>query len=308
MLASFANSDLPVIKNQMTVPFLPTGYIFPWKNDDLMGIRTHSRYVVNIYKLILGNKLIFDFGSSLKYSNLKNEQKILKKLEIVKYTLNSIKSENGFAQQDSDFQTLALSWLWIKGYYSLFHLTSLLISYEKNDDRYATDREYNSHIKILSIINEIIVSKRPFNIDHFNDNYSGFELNAFKTTNNVNLRNVVTFDGDLFKLSLKKVYSEDVKTKLKDLRGSKRAGLLLKINQKRYCIFDLFHYYRERFNYSGFQYLDCDGMPYNFQELNKFYVSSYTIITLVSTSMVDYLIKKTSGEINKKLIEIKQIL
>lgn len=288
--------------------FLPADYSLPDDNEDLMGIRTHSRYVINIYKLIHGNTIVFDLNRPSNYGDLTNEQKILKKLEIVKYTLNSIKTEHVFSQQDDDFLPLSLSWLWIKGYYAVFHLASLLISFEKNDARYMTDRRYNDHLKILSIINQIVVSKHPFSLDHLNDNYSGTDLDAFKTTDHLNLRNVATFNVDLFRLSLKKVYSEEKKTKLKGMRGTKRNEHLAKINSKNYSIFDLFHYYRERFNYSGFQYLDCEDLPYNSLELKKFYLSSYTIIILIATLVVDYLVEKTTSKIHTKLIEIKQLI
>lgn len=288
--------------------FLPVGYSMPEENEDLMGIRTHSRYVLNIYKLINGNKIVFDLGRSLNYENLTNEQKILKKLEIVKYTLESIKTENIFSQQEEDFLPLSLSWLWIKGYYAVFHLASLLVSFEKNDSRYMTDRKYNGHLTILSIINQIVLSKQPFNLNPLNNNYSGAELNAFKTLDHLNLKNVGTYSEDLFKLSLKKAYSEEVKIKLKEMRGIKRNKELTKINIKNYSIFDLFHYYRERFNYSGFQYLDCEDLPYNSLELKKFYFSSYAIISSIATLLVNYLISKTAGKINSKLVEIKQII
>jgi len=288
--------------------FLPVGYSVTEDNEDLMGIRTHSRYVLNIYKLIDGNKITFDIERQSNYGDLTNEQKILKKLEIVKYTLDSIKTENAFSQQEEDFLPLSLSWLWIKGYYAVFHLASLLISFEKNDSRYMTDRKYNDHLTILSIINQIVSSKRPFSLNHLNDNYSGADLNAFKTLDHINLKNVATFSEDLFKLSLKKVYSEEVRVKLKGIRGIKRNKQLTRINNKNYSIFDLFHYYRERFNYSGFQYLDCEDLPYNSLELKKFYYSSYKIISSIATLVVNYLIGKTAGKINAELIEIKQIL
>lgn len=288
--------------------FLPAGHTNPEDNEDLMGIRTHSRYVLNIYKLIDGNQIIFDLGRTSNYGTLTNEQKILKKLEIVKYTLESIKTENSFSQQEEDFLPLSLSWLWIKGYYAVFHLASLLISFEKNDSRYMTDRKYNDHLTILSIINQLISFKRPFSLSHLNNNYSGEELNSFKTLDHLNLKNVAVYSEDLFKLSLKKVYSEELKVKLKGTRGTKRNKQLAKINTKNYSIFDLFHYYRERFNYSGFQYLDCEDMPYNSLELKKFYFSSYTIISTVATIMVNYLINKTTTKINSKLTEIKQII
>lgn len=287
--------------------FLPVGYTDPEDNEDLMGIRTHSRYVLNVYKLIDGNHIIFDLGRTSNYGTLTNEQKILKKLEIVKYTLESIKTENTFSQQEEDFLPLSLSWLWIKGYYAVFHLASLLISFEKGDSRYMTDRKYNDHLTILSIINQIILSNRPFNLSRLNNNYSGTELNSFKTADHLNLKNVATYNEDLFKLSLKKVYSEEIKVKLKGIRGSKRSKQLAKINTKRYSIFDLFHYYRERFNYSGFQYLDCEDLPYNSLELKKFYFSSYIIISSIATIMVNYLINKTTGKINSKLVEIKKL-
>lgn len=288
--------------------FLPVGYSIPKENEDLMGIRTHSRYVLNIYKLIDGNKITFDLKSTSNYGDLTNEQKILKKLEIVKYTLESIKTENTFSEQEEDFLPLSLSWLWIKGYYAVFHLASLLISFEKNDSRYMTDRKYNNHLTILSIINQIVLSKEPFSLKPLNNSYSGAKLNAFKTLDHLNLKNIATYSEDLFKLSLKKVYSEEVKVKLKGMRGTERNKQLTKVNAKNYSIFDLFHYYRERFNYAGFQYLDCEDLPYNSLELKKFYYSSYTIITIISTLLVNYLIGKTTGKIKSKLVEIKKTL
>lgn len=57
--------------------FLPIGYSVVEDNEDLMGIRTHSRYVINIYKLIDGNKITFDLEGISNYGNLTNEQKIL---------------------------------------------------------------------------------------------------------------------------------------------------------------------------------------------------------------------------------------
>lgn len=288
--------------------FLPVDYNLPDENEDLMGIRTHSRYVLNIYKLIDGNPGIFDLKRTENYDTLKNELRILKKLEIVKYTLESIKTENTFSKQEEDFLPLSLSWLWIKGYYAVFHLASLLISFENKDSKYMTDRKYNDHIKILSMINQVVLSKLPFSIKDLNNNYTGLELSNFKTSDHANLKNISSYNKDLFKLALKKIYLEEVKVKLKGLRGEKRNKLLIKINIKSYTIFDLFHYYRERFNYSGFQYLDCEDLPYNNLELKKFYFSSFAIINSVALLLIKYLTSKTPSKINAKLVEIQQVI
>lgn len=171
-----------------------------------------------------------------------------------------------------------------------------------------TDRKHNDHLKILSIINQIVLSRRPFNLDSLNNNYKGSELNAFKTLDHVNLKNVTSYSEDLFKLSLKKIYKEEMKVRLKGLRGEKRNKLQDKFNVKSYTIFDLFHYYRERFNYSGFQYLDCEDLPYNSMELKKFYFSSFTIINSIASVLVNYLVSKTIGKVKTKLVEIQQII
>lgn len=285
--------------------FLPDDYSIP--QDDL-GIRTHSRYVVNVFKLIGSKRLTFKLTRSEKYASLLNEEKILKKLEIVKYTVDSIKTEHLFSQQDNEFLPLALSWLWIKGYYSLFHLLSLLISLEKNDSRYMLERKYNDHSKIISIGNEILTSHKPFNFLELNNSFTGSVLYAHKTQDHVNLKNVDSFNLDLYKLSLKKAYSEEKKAKLKGLRGKKRDTLQAKIDSKCFTIFDLFLYYREKFNYSGFQYLDSGDQINNFSELSKFNLCSYEIVISLSSSIVEYLCENTTGKVNEKLNEIRAIL
>lgn len=288
--------------------FLPIGYTNPEDNEDLMGIRTHSRYVLNIFKLIDGNKVIFDLGGTSNYGVLTNEQKILKKLDIVKYTLESIKTENTFSHQEEDFLPLSLSWLWIKGYYAVFHLASLLISFEKNDSRYATDRNYNDHGKILSILNQTVSSKRPFSLDDLNNSYLGLELGNFKTLDHANLKNITVYSENLLKLSLKKVYSEETRNRLKGLKGEKRSTQKTKIDSKVYTVFDLFHYYRERFSYAGFQYLDCDNSPYNMRELKSFYFASYTIISSITKALLEYLVSNSTNNIKVRLIEIKKVV
>ncbi len=288
--------------------FLPDDYVVPEIDDDFYGIRTHSRYTLNISKLIEGNQLKFNLRRPSEYGTLHDEQKILRKLDIVRYTLDSIKTENAFSIEDREFLPLAVSWLWIKGYYAVFHLISLLISFENNDSRYMTVRKYNDHQNILSILNKLVATERPFSSDHMNDNYKGIELNEFKTSDHPNLKNLTEFNEELFKLSLKKTYL-DLRTKqLMGLRGIKRKQRLDAVNSRTFSVFNLFLFYRELFNYSGFRYLDCEGVLYIFIELDKFYRTSYSIISCVSSSLIDYLISKTTGNINTKLLAIQQVL
>lgn len=277
-------------------------------NEDYFGIRTHSRYVLNIYKLIKDKEIQFSIDRPTKYSAISNEQKIIKKLEITRYTLESIKTEKGFSEQEIDFLPLSLSWLWIKGYYAIFHLISLLISLENNDSRYMLDRGYNEHSKIISKFNNLIVDYQPFNLNELNRVFSGSDLSNFKTLSHVNIRDIIRYDESLYKLSLKKVYREESKVKLKKIRGIKHKREVERLFSKQYSIFDLFHYYRERFNYIGFQYLDCDNLPYNGLELQKFYFASYGIITIMNKSIVKYLISRTSSNISLKLHEIVNVL
>lgn len=284
---------------------IPNGFILPEENRDFMGIRTHSRYVVNIYALLKQADLIFSLQQPLARRKLVGEDKIIKKLDIVKYTLDSIQTDYKFSQQDVEFMPLSLSWLWIKGYYGLFHLISLLISLEKSDGRYMLDRKYNEHGKVLSLINECLTSRGEFNIKQLNTTYSGKHLNKFKTDNHANIKNIDQFDNDLYQLTLKKVFKEETKLKLKGLRGSLRKKQAEKIDSKCYSIFDIFHYYRERFNYAGFHYLDSDDQPDNQLELSKFYQASYFIIITLVKSINDYLTSQTDGKLKLKLEEIK---
>ena len=61
--------------------------------------------------------------------------------------------------------------------------------------------------------------------------------------------------------------------------------------------------YRERFNYQGFHYLECDNSG-DQEEINKFYNSSYETIASISKALIDYLIKNTKGKIHDKLLII----
>lgn len=277
----------------------------PEENKDFFGIRTHSRYAVNIYALLKNNNISFNLGQALNCKRLAGEEKIIKKLDIVKYTLDSIQTEYDFSRQDVEFMPLSLSWLWIKGYYGMFHLISLLISLIKSDSKYILDRRYNEHTKIISLFNESLVSNSQFSVDSPNTTFNGSELNKFKTDNHENIKRVKQFDDSLYKLTLKKVYKEEVKSKLKGLWSSQRKKQSEKINTRIYSIFDIFHYYRERFNYAGFHYLDSEDKPYNRRELNKFYSASYFIIISLVKSVVEYLSSQTSGELNTKIKEIK---
>lgn len=284
---------------------IPSDFSLPEENKDFLGIRTHSRYAVNIYALLKSNHISFNLTKALNYSKLDGEDKIMKKLDIVKYTIDSIQTEHEFSKQDIEFMPLSLSWLWIKGYYGIFHLLSLLISLEKSDSKYILNRKFNEHGKILSLINECLISNGGFSVDSLNTTFNGSELNKFKTVNHENIKRIDQFDDSLYQLTLKKVYKEETKSKLKGLRGSQRKNQAEKIDNKHYSIFDIFHYYRERFNYAGFHYLDSDDQPYNKLELNKFYYASYFIIISIVKSVIKYISSQTNGELNAKIKEIK---
>jgi hypothetical protein len=291
--------------------FLPVSYVLPNRlndNEDYGGIRTHSRYIVNIYALLRDNpELTFNVNRQNNYGQPQDLTRILKKLDIVKYTLGSIKTEERFSAQDDDFLPLSLSWLWIKGYYATFHLLSLLISLEKSDFRYMFDRGFNDHSRIMGISNQLITSNNPFNISELNTSFNGTTLEAFRSARSINLRNTPTFNPGLYELSLRKVY-KDERAKLKGLASAQKIVQITRLNSNIFTIFNLFHNYRERFNYSGFQYLDCNGDLYMQIELKRFYDSSYKVIISVSKAIVSYLCNFTENELNGKLVEINQLL
>ena len=181
------------------------------------GLRTHSRYVGNIYLGLHNKKLEFNL-SSPKYNEFSDSenQKILKKIGIISYTLRTIIEERKLPEDDEEFIPLAISWLRIKGYYCMFHLISIIIAYEKKDSRYILNKKYNSHNKIKNIINDLL-AKNPFNISFLNSVFTGLELEKFITKNHENLKTLKSFDELLYKLSIKKVF-KDEKSKIKDKR------------------------------------------------------------------------------------------
>lgn len=270
----------------------------PYETDeDSRGIRTHSRYARNLSLLIRNNTPSFSIPTSV-YGNFSDTetQKIIKKLNIVQYTVDSIKKEFVYSKIDEEFLPLSLSWLWIKGYYSIFHLLSLLVAEEKADARYLFDKKYNGHSKILILSNEILCQHKPFNISHLNSVFLGSDLEIFTTSNSENLRNIETFGENLFKLSIKKVWKDEKK---KD--GIKNVRL------KQYSVFNLCLHYRERFNYSGFHYLESE-LEKNQDEIKKFYEASYEVILSIVNALAMHLANKTSGDLNKKLLEIEDIV
>ena len=123
--------------------------------NNMESIRTHSRYVGNIYAGLYNKNLIFKL-QDLPYDtfDVVSTEKIIKKISIVEHTLKSLRQEKVFSDDDQDFKPLAISWLWIKGYYCIFHLISIIIAFEKKDSRYVLDKKYNSHVKIQNIFND----------------------------------------------------------------------------------------------------------------------------------------------------------
>ena len=273
------------------------------EDGDFLGLRTHSRYVENI-GIGIDKKIHFKLNDT-EFQKLNDEGRVLKKLDIVKFTLDSLKTEQKFSKQDEDYLPLSISWVWIKGYYSLFHLICLLVSLLKSDSKYSLNREYSSHSKILSIINQLLREKKPFSLNFLNMTYTGKELSIFRSTSHENLRNVLSFNENLYKLTLRKIYNDECKTGLKGLRGNIRKKNLDKINTKIFSIFDLFIYYRERFNYAGFHYIENDENFYRKEELKKFYYSSYSIIKSLIHSITDFLSDTTKDNLKNKLFEIK---
>jgi len=254
----------------------------------------------------IDKKLNFKLDNS-EFQKLNNEERVLKKLDIVKFTLDSLETEHKFSKQDEDYLPLSISWLWIKGYYALFHLICLLISLLKSDSRYSINREYSSHSKILSIINQMLRENMPFSIDFLNTTYTGNELDAYRSTSHENLRNITSFNEKLYKLTLRKIYNDECEIKLKGTRGDVRKKNLEKINTKLFSIFDLLINYRERFNYAGFHYIENDENVYRQEELKKFYFSSYSIIVSLIHSITDYLYSTTKNDLKNKLFEINRL-
>lgn len=264
-------------------------------DKETAGIRTHSRYAENIYLLLNSKELFFNFGAEKdKYTAFTDEinKKIIKKMGIVQYTVESIKKECEYSKIDEEFLPLALSWLWIKGYYAIFHLLALLIALEKSDHRYIFDKKFNTHQKIIIHINELL-SKNPFNLNALNNVFPGSDLEKFTTKNHENLKRLTKFDQNLYKLSIKKAFKDNRKKYgVKDAR------------QKQYSIFNLCLNYREMFNYSGFHYIETD-IERNQTEIKTLYFSSHFVILKMVNVLVEYLHKKTDGELHNKLFEIK---
>lgn len=254
------------------------------------GLRTHTRYVGNIYLGIYGQELKFNIPNTqyIEFSQQENE-KVIKKISIILYTLKTIIEEKKICDDDIDFTPLAISWLWIKGYYCIFHLMSIIIAYEKKDSRYILNKEYNAHVKIKNLVTELL-HKKPFTLDFLNEVYSGHDLENFVTIGHKNLQTLKNFESSLYKLSIKKVFNDD-----KDKPKVKRT--------KNYSFFALAMNYRERFNYQGFQYLECENDA-DQEEIRKFYIASYQIIYSISKSLIDFLIENTSGEIKTKFSAI----
>jgi len=266
---------------------------YPAFDDETAGIRTHSRYVGNIYLLLKSKNLIFNLEKD-KYTSFEDEinKKIVKKLGIVQYTIESIKKECEYSKIDEDFLPLALSWLWIKGYYAIFHLLAILIALEKSDDKYIFDKKYNSHQKIIIVANELL-SKKPFNLNELNGVFCGSDLEKFITKNHENLKPLRSFDQNLYKLSIKKVFKDNKKK-----NGIKEA------RQKQYSIFNFCLNYREMFNYSGFHYIETE-VEQNQEEIRKLYFTSHFVILNLVNAIVEYLSKKTDRALHDKLLEIK---
>ncbi|OGZ17848.1 MAG: hypothetical protein A2V72_00725 [Candidatus Nealsonbacteria bacterium RBG_13_37_56] len=257
------------------------------------GLRTHSRYVGNVYILINSNKLFFSLNNGDKYTEFNGEtnKKIIKKMGIVKYTIDSIKKEYEYSRIDEDFLPLALSWIWIKGYYSIFHILSLIIAFEKSDSKYILDKNFNSHQKIVTHINELL-SKNPFNVNELNSVFCGVDLEKFVTKDYENLKPLKRFDEKLYKLSIKKVF--------KDTR--KRNGVK-EARQKQYSVFNFCLNYREMFNYSGFHYIITENKQ-DQVEIKRLYNYSYSVIMNIVKAMAEYLSNKTGGELHDELIKI----
>lgn len=269
----------------------------PYETDeDSAGIRTHSRYARNLSVLVKSNAPSFNIPSSVyrDFSDVET-QKIIKKLNIVQYTVDSIKKEFEYSKIDEEFLPLSLSWLWIKGYYSIFHLLSLLVAQEKTDARYLFDKKYNGHSKILVLSNEILCQHKPFNISHLNSVFLGSDLEKFTTSDSENLRNVEVFGENLYKLSIKKV-----------MKDEKKKDGIKTVRTRQYSVFNLCLHYRERFNYSGFHYLESE-LEKNQDEIKKFYNASYEVILSIVNALATYLASKTRGDLNEKLQEIKHL-
>ena len=282
--------------------WLPVDYKFPDEDEDYKGIRTHSRYLVNLSLATKSKDISINLKRPVGYIKLDKEDKILKKLEIVKYTLDSIKTDKKFSDEDNEFMPLALSWLWIKGYYIVFHLASLLIALEKSSSKYIFEREYNEHSKILALLNSLLTYEKFLEPSNLNLSFNGKDLKEFKILNHENLKEISSFEENLYKLTLKKIYKEESKVKLRNLRREKRKRQLEKLNTKIYSLFDVFLYYREYFNY-----LDIEGKIANELELAKFYKASYKVIVLLSKAFIDYFYLNTSDKLKSKFGEIRMI-
>lgn len=150
-----------------------------------------------------------------------------------------------------------------------------------------------------------MIANNFFNIGSLNRIYNGGALNSFTIKNHENIKRVEEFDINLYELLLKKIFKEESKARLRGLRGKKRTDLSQRIMTKQYGILDVFHYYRERFNYSGFHYLDADGQMLNQVELNRFYNASFEVIISVAKCFIEYLSLNTDSALKNKLDEIK---
>ena len=276
---------------------IPKRIFYPDSDEETKGIRTHSRYVGNIYLLLKSNKLLFNLKTeNVKYIAFKDEisKKIIKKMGIVQYTVESIKKEYEYSKMDEDFLPLALSWLWIKGYYAIFHLLSILVAFEKTDDKYIFNKRFNSHQKIIIIVNELL-SKKPFNLNDLNSVFSGSDLEKFCTKDHENLKTLKIFNQNLYKLSIRKVFKDNRKK-----NGVKEA------RQKQYSIFNFCLNYREIFNYSGFHYIETENEQ-NQKEIKNLYFTSHFVILNIVNAIGKYLVEKTNGELRNKLLEITNL-
>lgn len=247
-----------------------------YKKENPPDFNTHANYIKFLSQISEGIELKFNVGFKNK---IQNSDRLLvnKKVNLIKFTLLSVKEELKIISKNIDFAVVCCSWVPVKSYYVIFNsllLLKYLIICDKNSFS-STHREILGDFKCYIERQEL-----EFNKSYFNKVYKGKEIKDISDWTSVsgeNIKKSSFVEEDRLKHILKKIidYKKD---EFKRIKSIKRLGGKTKedfLNNIKINLCDFFYCYRIKANYGGLDFLDKEIPDYKFKD---FYISYYKFL------------------------------
>ncbi|MCR4281404.1 MAG: hypothetical protein NUV88_03680 [Candidatus Kaiserbacteria bacterium] len=227
---------------------------------------THKHYVAYMRRVSDSVSLK---SSPLPLTGFSLSQTAKRKLRLIQMTAKNLHMEHQMVMSSPEFAEAAMSWTPVKTYYLLFNMVLLIEYLISTDSRSLTATHSNALKKFRGLIESGTVT---FNSSELNEVHSGAAIEKMRVLKSDNLRagSASRKEQILRKLLDYAKDEERRKTNVKKLRKQQ----MIRLHGYKFCLFDLFYWYRIKVNYRDLEFMTA-GIPS--REFEAFYKDYYKL-------------------------------